>query len=276
MSFSVNVNAAALSALRNLNNTSRDLNQTQTRVNTGLKISSAKDNAAIFSIAQKLRADLRGFNAVKQSLDRGISTTDVALAAAGSISDLLIEMKEKAVAAADQGLDSNSRSALSQDFVTLRNQISTIIANAEFNGTNLIDSGTDAIVAITNPDATQTLSIAHENLTLGGTNVTISAGQTINTQTTAAAVVTALIASLDNVNSALTRLGSGATALEQNRVFADKLSDVIEIGIGNLVDADLAKESANLQALQVKQQLGIQALGIANQSPQSILSLFQG
>jgi len=276
MSFSVNVNAAALSALRNLTDTNMDLNKTQTRVNTGLKISSAKDNAAVFSIAQKLRADLRGFSAVKQSLDRGISTTDVALAAAGAISDLLIEMKEKAVSAADQGLDTVSRTALNQDFVQLREQVTTIVENATFNGTNMIDAGDDAVVAITNPDATQVLSISHETLTLSSANVTITTTETIGTQSAAASVVVKLIASLDNVNAVLTRLGAGATALEQNKTFANKLSDVIEVGIGNLVDADLAKESATLQALQVKQQLGIQALSIANSAPQSILSLFQG
>ncbi|VAW00712.1 Flagellin protein FlaA, partial [hydrothermal vent metagenome] len=101
MAFSVNTNAIALSALFNLNSTTRALERTQTAINTGLKVSSAKDNAAIFSIAQKLRADLKGYNAVKQSLDRSISTADVALAAAGAISDLLIEMKGKAVSAAD-------------------------------------------------------------------------------------------------------------------------------------------------------------------------------
>lgn len=278
MAFSINVNESALSALRNLNLTSKSLNETQTHINTGLKISSSKDNAAIFSIAQKLRGDLRGFNAVKQSLDRGISTTDIALAAAGSISDLLIEMKEKAVAAADQGLDSVSRSALNQDFVALRDQISTIINNASFNGTNLIDSGTDQIVAITNPDATQTITVSHQDLTPGAASgiITVTTSEVINTQALAAATVVKLIASLDNVNAALTNLGAGATSLENNRTFAEKISDVIEVGIGNLVDADMAKESANLQALQVKQQLGIQALSIANQSPQSILSLFQG
>lgn len=278
MAFSINVNESALSALRNLNITSRALNETQTHINTGLKISSSKDNAAIFSIAQKLRGDLRGFNAVKQSLDRGISTTDIALAAAGSISDLLIEMKEKAVAAADQGLDDTSRGALNQDFVALRDQISTIINNASFNGTNLIDGGLDQIVAITNPDATQTITVSHQDLTPGAASgiITIGIAEVISTQVAAAATVVKLIASLDNVNAALTSLGAGATSLENNRTFAEKISDVIEVGIGNLVDADMAKESANLQALQVKQQLGIQALSIANQSPQSILSLFQG
>lgn len=276
MTFSINVNASALDALRNLNQTSADLESTQTKINTGLKISTAKDNAAVFSIAQKLRGDLRGLNAVQQSLDRGISTVDVALAAATSISDLLLEMKEKAVAAADEGLDTSSRDALSQDFAALRDQITSIVQNAEFNGTNLIDSGTDAIVAITNADATQTLTVDHADLTLGAANITITATQTISTQTSAAAAVTDIADSIDNLNSVLTQLGSGSTSLEQSRDFAGKLADVIEVGIGNLVDADMAKESANLQALQVKQQLGIQALSIANQSPQSILSLFQG
>ena len=248
MAFSVNTNASALSALLNLNNTTRDLEKTQTNINTGLKISSAKDNAAIFSIAQKLRADLRGYNAVKQSLDRSISTTDIALAAAGSISDLLIEMKEKTVAASDSGLDATSRTALNEDFAALRDQISTIVANAEFNGTNLIDAGTDAVVAITNPNATQTISIAHQNLTLGGGNVDITPTQTITTQADATVALAAITASLTKVSAVLT--------------------------IGNLVDANMAKESANLQSLQVKQQLGVQALSIANQAPQSILSLF--
>ncbi|UTW57617.1 flagellin [Kordiimonas sp. SCSIO 12603] len=276
MAFSINVNAGALSALRNLSDTNNELNTTQTRINTGLEVSSARDNAAVFSIAQKLRGDLRGLSAVDQSLDRGISATDVALAAATAISDLLLELKEKAVAASDQGLDTSSRNALAEDFQALRDQITSITANAEFNGTNLIDSGSDAIVAITNSDATQTLSVAHENLTLGSSNIVITATQGISTQTTAADAVTDINQAIDNLNAVLTRLGSGATALEQSRDFNARLSDVIEVGIGNLVDADLATESANLQALQVRQQLGIQALSIANQSPQQILSLFQG
>lgn len=276
MAFSINVNAGALSALRNLSDTNNELNTTQTRINTGLEVASARDNAAVFSIAQKLRGDLRGLSAVDQSLDRGISATDVALAAATAISDLLLELKEKAVAASDEGLDTSSRNALAEDFDALKKQITSITANAEFNGTNLIDSGTDAIVAITNSDATQTLTVLHEDLTLGSTTIVITANQGISTQTTAADAVTDINAAIDNLNAALTRLGSGATALEQSRDFNARLSDVIEVGIGNLVDADLATESANLQALQVRQQLGIQALSIANQSPQQILSLFQG
>tara|TARA_R110002096_G_scaffold435927_1_gene664289 strand:- start:57287 stop:58117 length:831 start_codon:yes stop_codon:yes gene_type:complete len=276
MGFSVNTNASALSALQNLNITTKSLDGVQTRINTGLRISSAKDNAAVYSIAQQLRADLRGYNAVKQSLDRSISTVDIALAAAESISDLLIEMKEKAVAAADEGLDGTSRIALAQDFDALRAQITIITQNASFNGTNLIDAGADQIVAITSPDALQKITILHENLTLGGGNITITATQSVSTLVTAASAVTDVTTSLANVNAVLTRLGAGGKSLEAQRVFATKISDTIEVGIGNLVDADLARESARLQALQVKQQLGVQALSIANSAPQSILNLFGG
>ncbi|UTW54189.1 flagellin [Kordiimonas sp. SCSIO 12610] len=275
MAFSVNVNEPALLALRALTNTNNDLSTTQERISTGLEIGSARDNAAIFSIAQQLRGDVRGLNAVRQSLDRGISTIDVALAASTAISDLLLELKERAVAAADAGLDQTSRDALSTDFVTLRDQISQIVANAEFNGSNLIDAGTDQIVAITNADATQTLNIAHENLTLGGGVIDIGPAQDIDTQAEAAAAVTDINNSIDQLNEVLTRFGAGATALEQSRTFNEQLQDVVEVGIGNLVDADLAQESANLQALQVRQQLGLQSLSIANQAPQAILSLFQ-
>ncbi len=274
MAFSVNTNAIALSALFNLNKSTAQLETVQNRINTGLKVSSAKDNAAIFSIAQKLRADLKGYNAVKQSLDRSISITDIALAAAGAISDLLIEMKEKTVAAADAGLDATSRTALNEDFEALRDQISIIVNNAEFNGTNILDAGTDAIVAITNPSASQTITIPHQNLTLGGGNISITDAQGISTLALASVALAAVSASLAAVSVTLTKLGAGSKSLETQRIFADKISDTIEIGIGNLVDANLAKESANLQALQVKQQLGIQALSIANQAPQSILSIF--
>jgi flagellin len=191
------------------------------------------------------------------------------------VSDLLIELKEKAVAAADEGQSSTSRTALNDDFIQLRDQISTIVANAEFNGTNMVKGGGDNIVAILNDSATSSITITAQDLSLSGSNVTITAGTTIATQTNAAAVVTALETSLTNVNAALSKIGAGAKRLELQKTFVEKLSDTIETGIGNLVDADLAKESARLQALQVKQQLGLQALSIANQAPSTVLALFR-
>ncbi|MEX1148146.1 MAG: flagellin, partial [Sphingomonadales bacterium] len=270
----VNTNAAAFIALQNLNQTGAALNKTQNAINTGMKVSSAKDNAAVFAIAQNLRSNVSGLNAVKQSLDRAVGAADVALAAGGAVSDLLIEMKEKAVAAADEGLDTASRKALNDDFKQLRDQIGSIVGNAEFNGLNAVENGGGDIVGITNDTGTASITIPAQDLSLTGTNVTITAAVEIDTATNAAAVVTALESSLSNVNSALSALGSGARRLEMQQTFVNKLSDTIETGIGNLVDADLARESAKLQSLQVKQQLGVQALSIANQAPSTVLGLF--
>lgn len=276
MSLSINTNAAALNALQNLNITNKDLQSTQLRVNTGLEVKSAKDNAAVFAIAQNLRANRQGLEAVKQSLDRSISAVDISLAAAESISDILIDMKEKVVAAADAGLDDQSRSALQEDFNSLRDQIATVVNNAEFNGINLIDAGSDDVSAIVNSDATQTIAIGHQTLALGGSNITLTANASFTTATEAGNLISVIDSSIKNVSSSMTVLGAGSRSMELQRAFVDKLSDTLETGIGNLVDADLARESAKLQALQVKQQLGVQALSIANSQPQIILSLFGG
>jgi len=275
MAFSVNTNAGAFLALQNLNKTSGELNTTQSRINTGLKVSSAKDDAATFAIAQKLRGDVAGLNAVKSSLDRATSTLDVAIAAGEAVSDLLVEMKEKAVAAKDSGLDTASRNSLNNDFAQLRDQITSIVSNAEFNGTNVVESGGTNVVAITNDDGSSNITVTAQDLSLGSTNVTITSSQSISTAGNASSAVSALEASISNVNDALSTLGSGANRIELQGEFVGKLSDSIEVGIGNLVDADLAKESANLQALQVKQQLGLQALSIANQAPSTVLGLFR-
>ncbi len=275
MAFSVNTNPGALVALQTLNATSAALNKTQSAINTGLKVASAKDNAAVFAIAQNLRSDVAGLNSVKSSLDRAISTADVALAAGGAVSDLLIEMKEKAASAADAGLDTASRTALNDDFKQLRDQITTIVSNASFNGINAVKNSGNNIVAILNDTAGSSLTITAQDLSLTGANVTLSAADVIDTKTKAANVVTALETSISNVNAALSKIGAGAKRLEMQKAFVTKLSDAIETGIGNLVDADLAKESARLQSLQVKQQLGLQALSIANQAPGAVLGLFR-
>ncbi len=276
MALSVNTNAGAMVALRNLTATNAKLAMVQNRINTGLKVASAKDDGGIYAIAQNMRADVSAFGAVQNSLARAISTTDTALAAGQAVSDLLVEMKAKAVAAKDASLDTASRTALNEDFKALRDQIGTIVSNAEFNGANLIEGGATDITAIANADATNTITIAAEVMALGATGsvITLTAGEVIDTVTKAGSVLTTIETSLNNLNSALSRLGTGAKSLEIHSDFVTRLTDETEKGIGNLVDADLAKESAKLQSLQVQQQLGTQALAIANQSPQIILSLF--
>ncbi|MBP7703835.1 MAG: flagellin [Caulobacter sp.] len=276
ISNSVNTNVGAMIALQNLNATNTELNQTQSRINTGKKVATAKDNGAIWAIAQSQRASSQSLNAVKESLDRGRSTIDVALAAGESVSDLLVQMKEKALAASDSTLDTTSRAALNEDFKALRDQITKAVSNADFNGANLIKASGTTIAALANADGSSKLTVSPENLSLGASIVTVAATGTINSVTAATAMLTTVGNSISNVNASLARLGTKAKAFDTHLTFVGKLQDTLDAGVGNLVDADLAKESAKLQALQTKQQLGVQALGIANSSTQSLLSLFRG
>ena len=273
---SVNTNSGALVALQNLQTTRSQLDTVQNRINTGKKVNTAKDNGAVWAIAQGQRGEISALGAVKDSLDRGSSIADVSIAAGESVSDLLVQLKEKALSATDKSLSTASRKALNEDFKSIRDQITTVVSNAKFNGVNLLDNSTttNGYKALSNT-AGSTIKVAGENLSLGGANVTVAAATTIGTSTLATTALGLVNASIDNVSSALARLGTGAKSLDTHRTFVGKLSDALENGVGNLVDADLAKESARLQSLQTKQQLGVQALSIANSSTSILLGLFR-
>jgi flagellin len=276
---SINTNVGAMVALQNLNATNTDLTTTQNRISTGLKINSAKDNGAVWAIAQNSRADVSALDAVKDSIQRGQSTVDVAMAAGQTISDLLNQMKTKALAAADTSLDTNSRTAMANDFVALRNQISKTISNASFNGTNLLKTGATSLYSLADATGTQKLTVQAKvmGLTSGavGGIIVFTVGATFASSGAASALAIQISSSITNVNAAVAQLGTGSQALQTHLDFLGKLQDTMTAGIGNLVDADMAKESANLQALQSKQQLGIQALSIANSSKGTLLSLFR-
>jgi len=275
MSFSVNTNTGAMVALQYLNQTQSQLNTTQSAINSGLKVSSARDDGSTFAIAQNQRGAVAGYAAVTDSLNRATSAVDVALSAGQSISDLLIQLKTKALSASDSSLDTASRQALNQDFVALRDQITTIVKNASFNGTNLVDGSTTQITALSSADGTRRITTSAQKMSLSSTIVTLKSTNTISTQAKASTLVATIQTSLTNVNAALAKLSAGAKKFSIQATFAQTLSDTLTTGIGNLVDANMAQESAQLQSLQVKQQLGVQALSIANQAPQTILSLFR-
>jgi len=275
MPFSVHTNAAALTALQNLNKTTQDLQQVQDRINTGLAIGSAKDNAAVWAIAQGQRADIGSLGAVKMSLDRATSIADVASTAGQTISDLLVQMKEKVTAAMDPSIDTASRNALDSDFKSILRQITQVVSNANFDGANLLDGSVNQIKFIANAQANGFITLSSQNLSLGGTIITVPSTASLTTVTFATAVLAQLTTSISNTNQALGNLGSQSKQISNHSDFVQKLTDQLTTGVGNLVDADLAKESARLQALQVQQQLGTQALSIANSAPQVILSLFR-
>jgi flagellin len=416
---SVNTNYSALVALQSLSKTNSELAQVQARINTGLKVATAKDNGAVYAIAQGQRSRVESISSVTDGINRGISTIDTALAAGTKVSDLLTQLKSKAVAAQAADLSTEQRAALQTDFDALRSQISRIVNSATFNGANLVNgnnlsgsnpfsvlqsdiatgstgglvdtitgsgatatgaaipsrnaevvdtngltttagtiaandylrltigsttyttqiTGTTTINQLTNTinsitggratavynetsgvftiqgqNATDLITVAFNaaqdgsgaarvsaffgvgtstdltdtrptssfqisgfDLKVGGVGA-LSGAAAWNIGTSAATALTAsqeLDTAITTLNSNLATLGSQAKALDTQKSFLMSLSDEITNGIGNLVDADLAKESARLQALQVKQQLGAQALTIANQSPSILLSFFR-
>ena len=418
MSSSINTNRAALVALQTLNTTTSDLGKVQDRVSTGLKISNARDDSAIWSIAQTLRSTNMALESVTNSLNRGKSALDVANTAGTAISDLLTQAQQTILAASDKSLDQQSRDTYQQKYNSLLQQMQTYVKNASFNGANLLDGSVGSYKVLANEDGSQTINITGQNLNIatgytggsagtfstlagaaagpgvgtsagkvtqasqftvtldGGSAVTVALSATggslgngqystadlvaaingttglagvasvdsngglkltspTNTTTTAIAVavggtagdftagnlaaklglsslggtaqtiptayvptggggviqlsglesftatsnytdlISKVKASISSVSAALGSLGASANAITNHLNFVSKLRDSLTTGVGNLVDADVAKESAALQALQVKQQLGAQALSIANQSPQILLSLFK-
>ena len=271
MTFSINTNVGAFVALQNLTKTTSQLEVTQLRITTGLRVNGPKDDASNFAIATRLRGDIKGIESVKIALATGDSIVNVAISAGKSIADLLTDMKAKVVQANQAGLDSASRTALNNDFTSLRDQLTTIVVSAEFNNTNLITTGASTLTVLSTMDGS-TITISAQAMDIGTLgidtdNLTSSSG--------ALTALTTINAAIDSVADKLAAFGSSAKRIEVQAEFTQQLIDILKEGLGNLVDADLAEESARLQALQIKQQLGVQALAIANSGPQSILALFQ-
>jgi flagellin len=271
---SVNTNAGAMIALQSLAAINRDLSDTLRHISTGLAISSPKDNPAVWAIAQRQRAESSSLNAVRDSLQRGRSITDVALSAGETVVDLLGQMKEKMLAAADTSLSTASRVALNNDYLTLKRQIDRTVGNAEFGGVNLISSGSvGQIRALANADASDTVDIDHVDLSTTGSALSGMPADLLSAPITGTEIK-AMSAAMENVTSALAHLGTGSFALESHQTFIDKLQDTLDTSVGRLVDADMAKESTKLQALQIKQQLAIKSLAIANSGTAYLLKLF--
>jgi flagellin len=273
---SVNTNAGALVALESLDATNSQLTTTQNRISTGLKVASATDNGATWAVAQNERSTIGALGSVTDSLNRGISVADVAVSAGQTISDLLNQMKAKALAATDTSATASDITNYANDFAALRNQISKIVSTSDFNGINMIKTGGSSVMALASASGAVKVTVAAVSFALGGANITVTAASTFTSNATASAVLALVNTSITNVNAAVAKLGTGVNALNSQLSFVQTQSDTLTTGVGNLVDADVAKESANLTALQTKQQLGAQALSIANSSSSILLSLFHG
>ena len=270
---SINTNVGSFVALRNLNTVNRGLDQIQNRVSTGLKVAGALDDASNFSIAQGIRGELRAIGAVTQGLNNAKGIGKVAIAGTTAISDLMQTVRQKLTELSNEGITTAQRSILSDDFNQLLSQAANFIDNAVFNGVNLLDTaGTSVSVNTLSNLAGGTLTLTAQDLrTQVGSLAAVSTGSASAAQ----AVLSTQYSNLESVvNTALGSLGAEVRALELQTSFLEQISDATEEGLGNIVDADLARESAKLTAAQVQQQLSIQTLGIANQRPQTLLGLF--
>jgi flagellin len=276
---SINTNVGAQIALQTLDSTNAALQNAQNQVSTGLAIAGPSDNGAIWSIAQGQRTQVSDLSAVTDSLNRAASTLDVAISAGQQISDLLTQLQSTALNATDASLSTSSRTSLNTQFKSLISQITQIVGQASFNGANLIKSGASNLYALASADGSTKLTIKAEILALGnssGVLASLSATASIGTTTLASTQLQILATAGNNVDNALAELGTSQNAVTTSLTFTSNLSNSLTQGIGNLVDADVAAESATLQALQTKQQLGVQALSIANSSSSVLLSLFRG
>ncbi|WP_439817006.1 flagellin [Zavarzinia sp. CC-PAN008] len=271
MVLSINNNYSAAIALQNLNRTNTQLETTQSRINTGLKVSTAKDDGAIYAIGEISKGEVSGLRAVSGVISNGESIVGVALDAGKQVNGILNEMLKKAVSATDQTLTTAQRNAIVDDYSALRNQIANIVNNAEFNGQNLIGTSNATIEVKINTNG-GVLTLTARTLTAEALSINAA---TLDSLANASAAVSATKAAINEAASRLGNLGANARSLEANNAFINSLIDANNQAISNLVDADLAEESARLQALQIKQQLGVQALSIANAAPQTLLSLFR-
>ena len=270
---SINTNVSAFVALQNLNSVNDRLDTIQNRVSTGLKVNSPVDDASSFAIAQGIRGNLKAYEAVSQGLANARGVATVAMAGATSISDLLGDIQKKITEGQNAGNTTEQQNILNADFVNLVTQINTFIVNSSYNGRNVLSNASSSLNVIANVDGT-TITI-RSNSSFAPTSVNLGAQQ-ISSTVAATKAISALFLAMASINSVLGNLGADTRTLNNQDTFISNLVDATREGLGAIVDADMAQESARLQALQVQQQLSVQTLGIANQRPQVLLSLFRG
>lgn len=273
---SVNTNIGAQMALQSLNRTNDELAATQKRISTGFRVADAKDDGAAFAVAERIRGDIAGTTSANQQMGGVKGLLDVSSAALQNVSTTLIKLKEVAVKLADGTITASQRTQYQAQAKELTNNVQAFIKDATYNGTNVLnDPASLPVKVITNGSATYYTFNGSAALTNVYNQVS---GANAWTRGAASAALTAtgkLGTAVANTLTQLNSFGSYANYIDTHIAFNKSILDAQEGGLGALVDADLAKESARLQSLQIRQQLGTQALGIANQSPQALLSLFK-
>jgi len=270
----INLSSSVRTNLLTLQRTSGFIADTQTRLSTGLRVNTALDDAAAFFTAKGLSDTATDFDALKSNIDLAISTIQTAIDGIDAISELVNQAKGLASNAKATG-NTSERSTLAVQFNELLSQINTIANDSSFNGTNLLQATPDNLAVEFNTDNTSNLTITGLDSTTAtsGINIAVAAnnfGLNANIDT----ALTAISSALTTLRSNASTMGSRNTILSTRLDFTDNLVNTLEGGTGKLTLADLNEESANLLALQTRQQLGINSLALAAQSERSILALF--
>ncbi|MCE2923224.1 MAG: hypothetical protein LW837_25225 [Roseomonas sp.] len=270
---SVNTNLAAMTALQSLNRTNDALGVVQKRISTGFRVADAKDDGGAFAVAQTVRGDIAGLTAANEQLGGLKGVVDVTLQGLGQVSRTMVELRTVLTRLADGTINGEQRAQYEQQYTQLQTQIERFIEDATYNGRTLLStaaaSGGGDIVSIRN-EAGTTLTLAAFD---GATDFVVAAAPA--DATTAQAAIAGDWADVnENINDALNRLGADARYVDAQISYNRDKLDALEGGLGALIDADIAKEAARLQALQIRQQLGTQTLSITNQAPQALISLF--
>ena len=272
MSNSINTNVGAMVALASLRTTQTALSVASKQVQTGYRVADAADDASTFSVAQGIRGNLQAYQAVQGSLANGVGLGSVTQSALTQISDLVGNMQAKITQLADGSISANQRTIYTADFNAMTSQISNFISQANYNGTNLLSAASAAKTFLADTNAVTLTMTSQSSVNAAFTTFAVSS-------VASASQATLALTSLNTFQQAVaTSLGGNAAetrtmTLQSN--FVNAIVDATTAGLGAIVDADIGKASASVQALQVRQQLGIQSLSIANQQPSVLLGLFR-
>jgi flagellin len=272
---SVNTNIGAMVALHSLNRTNDEMAVTQKRISTGLRVADAKDDGAAFAVAQSVRSDIAGLTAANEQLGATQGLLETTNSALKKVSESMTEVRKVLTALAGDRLSDDERDQYEAQYTALQTQIQSFVDDATYNGKSLFTAGapaaTDNVKVVRNESADQ--------ITINATNKTTLVVAAAPADAAAAKTALGAAGNFNTVekaiNTAMNQYGSDNKTVLGQVSFNKEKMDSLESGLGALVDADLAKESAKLQSLQIRQQLGTQSLSIANQAPQSLLSLFR-
>jgi flagellin len=265
---SVNTNVGALLAQKFLRSTGSDLITTQNRVSSGLRVSTVTDDASSFAVASGIRGDIKAYVAVAAALQGSQVAATVAISAGETVSNRVGDIKAKLVQLSDESLSSASRATYQTDLDSMVAEVNDYLAQAEYSGRNLLGSGGADLLVVSNIDGS--------SVTVGNNDVSdLAFAGNITDNGDAQDALSTLAVFKADLDSALANLGADVARIKSQTEFIKQAQETVQIGLGALVDADLAKESSTLTSLQVRQQLGVQAIGIANSAPQTLLGLFR-